>query len=182
MSQYPKPDNPIGTHAGVTRQRSPALLIGVVVGVLVLIGAAVLVIMMMSGKQDSPAATQPAAETKPTPVIPKGPAIAVDATEMLNLFRDDPAAADILYKAKILDVTGVVSAKLDSNFAGERAIALEGGVQRFAGVRCVLPEANHFQLGEVEQGQTVTIRGRCEGLVSDVILRDSAVLPKGSGG
>jgi len=160
------------------RTQSPALLVGLVIGVLVLVGAGVTVFMMTRDRQQPAPASQPASETKPTPVVLEGPAIVVSASEMLNLFRDKPVDAETKYKGQIVDVTGVVSAKLESNFAGERGFALEGGVQRFAGVRCVLPEANYFQMQEVQSGETVTIRGRCEGLVSDVILRDCAVLKK----
>ena len=163
--------------APASRPKSPALLIAVAIGVLVIAGAGV-TWMMMLNKPAAPAATQPAAPAKQVAVVLDGPAVEADANDMINLYKEKLEEAEAKYNGKIVDVTGSISAKLDSNFDGTRAIALEGGIQRFAGVRCVLKEANYFQLGDVERGESVTIRGRCEGLTSDVILRDCAVIKK----
>ncbi|QOV88732.1 OB-fold protein [Humisphaera borealis] len=158
------------------RPKSSALLIGVAIGVLVIAGAGVIWMMMLN--KPAPVATQPSEPAKPVAVVLDGPAIEADATALINLFKDKQEEAEAKYNGKVVDVTGSISAKLDGNLDGTRAIALEGGVQRFAGVRCVLKEANYFQLADLERGETVTIRGRCEGLTTDVVLRDCAVIRK----
>ena len=160
------------------RPKSSAMLIAVAIAVLVIAGAGVIWMMMLNKPAAAPAATQPTGPAKPVAVVLEGPAIEANASDLINLYKEKPEEADTKFNGKTVDVTGSISAKLDSNFDGTRAIALEGGVQRFAGVRCVLKEANYFQMADVERGETVTIRGRCEGLTSDVVLRDCAVLKK----
>lgn len=158
-----------------SRPKSNAVVIAVALGVLVIAGAGV-IWMMMSGNKSEPSATQPAEPPKPVAVLLPGPDVASPANDLLNLYKDKQSEAEGRFNGKIVDVTGTVSAKIDGTLDGSRAIALEGGVQRFAGVRCVLNPANYFQLGEIEVGQEITIRGRCEGLTTDVVLRDCGVV------
>ena len=160
------------------KRTSPAAMAAVIVGAVVLAGGIVAAVLLFGGRKDQPSATQPA-DAKPAPVVLPGPAIEASATDMLVMFKDKQAEAEEKYKGRVVDVTGSVFQKGD-NLAGERAITLEGGTQsKFAGVRCVFPPANYFQLDEVERGENVTIRGRFDALVSDVVLRDCAVLKRG---
>lgn len=160
------------------RPKSQAVMIGVILGVLVIAGAAVTVVMMMKKDDPAPAATQPAAASKPVAVILPAADLTAAAADIISLFKDKQTEAEAKYIGKVIDVTGSISAKIEGSLDGTRSIALEGGVERFAGVRCVLNEANYFQLAEVDRGDTVTIRGRCEGLTTDVVLRDCAVVKK----
>ena len=159
-----------------TGKTSPALVIGIVLGMVLLAGAVMFALVKFVGPGGQPATTQPV-NAEPKAVVLPDPAIPTTAAAMLVMFKDDEDAAGAKYKGKVVDVAGTVLAK-GTNLAGERAVTLEGGAQaRFAGVRCVFPAANYFQWDNVEVGQTVKIRGRCEGLVSDVVLRECAVLP-----
>jgi hypothetical protein len=124
-----------------------------------------------------PAASQPAAAPQQAAVVLEGPAIEIGGKELRDYFHEKPDEAASQYSGKVMDVTGVVSGTTE-NITGEKAIALEGGVEGFAGVRCVMPTANLFQWHEVKVGETVTIRGRCDGKVTDVVLHDCAVIQK----
>ena len=162
--------------AGRAGRTSPALVVGLVLGMVLLAGAVMLALVKFVGTEPQPAATRPA-DAGPRAVVLAGPAIATTAADMRALFKERPADAEAKYTGKVVDVDGTVFAK-GTDLAGERAVTLEGGGQaRFAGVRCVFPNTNYFQWDQVEVGQAVRVRGRCDGLVSDVVLRDCAVLP-----
>ena len=161
--------------AARTGKTSPALVVGIILGMIVLAGGVMWALLKFAGPAAQPAATQPS-EAGPTAVVLDPPAIEASALDLLVLYKDKQAEAKGKYDGKVVDVTGAVFEE-GTDLAGERAINLEGGRQaKFAGVRCVFPAANYFQLAEIEKGQTVTIRGRCQGRVSDVVLRDCAVL------
>lgn len=156
--------------------RSPAGLLGLAIAAVVLV--ATVAALVVFGRRRPPSTVERPA-TVPVAVVLSGPAVEASAADMLVRFKDEPAEAERLYKGRVVDVTGTVFQK-NVNLAGEQALTLEGGSQaRFGGVRCVFPAANHFQLNGVAIGEHVAIRGRCEGLVSDVVLRDCAVLKSG---
>lgn len=107
------------------------------------------------------------AETQPATQTPTAPATEPTSRPLPTL---DPG-----YRGKVIDVTGRVYAKGDSELVGIY-IALGGGVERTRGVHCTLAPENAGQVGSIQKGQTVLIRGRCVNLAKDIELEDCAVL------
>lgn len=154
------------------------ILLGILAAVLVAGGITAFFMLRDDEKPAAPPApaTQPAPTPKRTPVSLPGPTTAVSASELLKAYNDDPNKADELYKGKVLDVTGtVLAAKRD--VLEKSFVALEGGTDRIRGVRCILSPENDWQVETTERFQTVTVRGRCQGILGDVVLHESAVMP-----
>lgn len=149
---------------------------------LILVGIAILVtggivgmILMNRGTTVEVSPATAPVPPKQNPVVLPGPAIAISAPELVTAYSSDPAVGDTKFKGKTVDVTGVVfSKKLD--VTGEYFIAMEGGSEGFLGIRCYLHESNRFQFDEVETGQTLVVRGICDGVMTHVVLRSAAVI------
>jgi hypothetical protein len=170
---------------GAAQRRSPAVLVTLIAGVVVLvaggIGAAILLSRGTTPKAPDPspqqAATAPPAEPTLRPAKFKLPAadLLASADEMVEAYTADEAAGTAKYKGKVIDVTGAVFGKPEDAFGG-RIIALGGGAEKFRGVRCQLHKDNAGQFDDVDKGENVTIRGRCDDLSTDIVLKDCAVL------
>lgn len=109
----------------------------------------------------------------------KARTVVLPAAQLLQEFRDDPAAADRRYKGKYLQVSGVMertgNGKYDSTFlilhAGDEAVTVK--------VECFFDDADEIEeaaVGRLEKGQNVTVRGEYDGRVSHVQLRECALV------
>lgn len=95
--------------------------------------------------------------------------IVVDAAELVGEYRKDEAAADRRFLDKVLQVTGTVeSSETDSD--GQTVITLSVA-DTLSDVRCTLQND-----AVAEPGQAVTLKGRCTGFLSDVILIDCFII------
>ena len=88
------------------------------------------------------------------------PAYRLTAEELGKQYRDDPARADVLYKGKVLAVTGIcqgIRSALDTPH-----VTLAAGEGRDA-IECDLGKDQQAALALVKPGQTVTVTGVCDG-------------------
>jgi hypothetical protein len=99
------------------------------------------------------------------------PEIAVHATQLLADYKANEVAADERYKGKVIQVTGYVDSIgkdiLDSMYVTLKA----GGRYEFASVQCFFPKKDKDQLSQLRKGQAVTITGRCQGKMMNVLLK-----------
>lgn len=114
-----------------------------------------------------------------TPVSPSDPiAASVPATDLVQEFKDNEPAADVKYKGKVIEVTGRV--KQVSDFGGVSDISVELDGVNLASVDCTFSSTQRAAVSGLTTGSTVTVRGRCAGLVVfDVALNDCIVMPAG---
>lgn len=83
------------------------------------------------------------------------------ATDLVQKFSDDEAAAEVEFLDKTIEVSGIVKEKNDSG------IILEG-VDDMTGVLCEFE--NPADLSAINVKQNITVKGICTGKLLDVVL------------
>lgn len=92
--------------------------------------------------------------------------IKVDATTLIEEYNNNEVAADAKYKGKEVEVTGEVD-RISSTF-GKSSVTLGG----LMGVTCYFSKAHEADIGALSKGQTVAIRGRVDGMMMGVNVKD----------
>jgi len=92
----------------------------------------------------------------------------LSATDLYSAFDSDETAAMASYAGKILEVTGAIAA-MNTSEEGDINIDLEGG-GLLGGIRCRLDPAETGSAAALSPGQTITLRGQCDGKLMDVEL------------
>jgi len=93
--------------------------------------------------------------------------INVNAKQLSNSFLDDENASNILYKGKIIEVTGIVK---EVSFLNNRNTLILQGMNKQSGVICDMESTDHIALQKIKEGEFVKIKGICKGFLKDVIL------------
>ncbi len=88
------------------------------------------------------------------------------SNELFDTFENDEATAMSLYENKVIEVTGTVFAIQKTDSLSSVTLVAENAM--IGGVNCSF---NHAQIDVIE-GQEVTIKGRCQGYLTDVILNN----------
>jgi hypothetical protein len=90
----------------------------------------------------------------------------ISADELFDAFNEDETEALRKYENKVIAVSGKVDRiKLDS---GRANVILHAENAMAGGINCSFKEA----LKGIEKGDQVTIKGRCQGFLMDVILNN----------
>ena len=101
--------------------------------------------------------------------------ITVSAKDLYAAYARDEAAADAKYKGRRLEVTGEVIISRVVVLIDQYCIVLNGEIDpTFTswGIQCLFNKTSDTRLYEAEKHRIVTVRGRCDGLQQDVVLRD----------
>ena len=115
-------------------------------------------------------------QAKQTQVILAGPAIAVSATALDKEYDDNVVSADGKYKGKVLEVTGKVVRVAKEQF-GRLTVELDAA-EGNSSVDCEFSESSRDQLVGLAPGQTITIRGMCQGKVADSVTLEKCTVAK----
>jgi hypothetical protein len=95
-------------------------------------------------------------------------AVAVTAEELLRVYQSDSATANRQYLDKWIAVTGVVTSS-EVNQSGQNNIFFGSDEDPFApGISCAMREKSV----SVKAGDRITLKGRCTGMATDVIVAD----------
>jgi hypothetical protein len=98
---------------------------------------------------------------------------AVDVTDLYREYEMDEAAANRKYKGKELLISGAVR-YVDRDVAGTLFLTLRGN-DLFSSVQCYFNDESASKLASLRPGDVVEIRGRCTGLVINVLLKECAI-------
>lgn len=103
------------------------------------------------------------------------PEYKISAKNIFSEFSEDETKANLKYLGKIVELTGKVAAvKISDN---QTAIVLE---DESFGVSIYMDSAfcstNHQILTAISPEQTVTIRGQCDGILSDVVVSRAVII------
>ena len=91
----------------------------------------------------------------------------LEANDLFDAFDQDEASAMSQYENKVIEVSGkVVSVK--NTDEGQANVILEAVNAMAGGVNCSF---NH-PVEDLTKGELVTIRGRCQGFLMDVVLNN----------
>jgi hypothetical protein len=97
-----------------------------------------------------------------------GAVVRVTAAQFYKAYDDDEDRADLTYKNKVIEVTGTFH---EVDFTGDEfTIMLRAGQEEFETVDCNFAKdpGVRERLAQLKPGQTVTIRGKCLGGISDL--------------
>ena len=138
----------------------------------VILGVIGALLPKMSGRGGASATTRGDAG----PSAPSETVLQVQAFERLQAYDSNEIAADQRYKGKILQVTGgVTSVKkdiLDNIF-----VTIGTGRQfEIREVQCFFSEEWASKAASLQKGRRITIRGKCDGLMMNVLLKDCEII------
>ena len=104
--------------------------------------------------------------------IQAAPAIEVTAAQLCEDYKANEIAADEKYKGKILQVTGKVDS-IAKDILDSIYVTLKSG-KRFdlMSVQAFFPDSVTAQAAALSKGQKVTVKGRCEGKLMNIIIKD----------
>jgi hypothetical protein len=96
-------------------------------------------------------------------------AITVSARQLYADYEANGVAADAKYKGKVLQVTGVVNT-IDRDIMDKIYVTLKGN-QYFGDIQCFFAESHIGTASQLSKGQTITVKGKCDGKLMNVMLK-----------
>lgn len=141
--------------------------VGIGIGGLIVL-LIIIAIVSPSGEEETvtPAAPTVTATPAPTPEI-----IRVTAQELYSAYEANEVAADAKYKGKVIEVSGVVDT-IGKDFLGTPYVTLtSGGRYEVWGVQCMFSNKDEPQLAQLSKGETVAVRGKCDGYLVNVLIK-----------
>ncbi len=102
------------------------------------------------------------------------PDFVIDVSSLVNEFSQDENAATAKYVDKVLEVTGPILA-IEPTSDSSLNVTLSAENQ-MAGVSCSFKNAADPSLQNINESETVTIRGVCSGMLMDIQLNNCAIV------
>lgn len=93
--------------------------------------------------------------------------VTISANELLTAFQTDETNANTKYNDKVVEVSGEVQETTNSE--GKTIVRLNAG-DSMAGVTCELDDKATHKRTDFKQGEQVTFKCTCSGLLMDVVL------------
>jgi hypothetical protein len=104
------------------------------------------------------------------------PAIKTSAIQLVNDYKANEVAADQTYKGKIVEVSGVIES-VAKDIMDTMYVSLHGGAEfEFRGVQCYFASKNTARLARLSKGLPITIKGQCDGLMGNVLLKNCIIV------
>ena len=105
----------------------------------------------------------------------EGPAVSITADQLFNAYKANEVAADEKFKDKVLLVSGTID-NIGKDITDTPYVVLKaGGDFSFGGVQCMFDDKAKGQLANLQKGQKVQIKGKCNGKMGNVLLRGSVL-------
>ncbi len=99
---------------------------------------------------------------------------ALDATDLYREYETDETAANRKYKGKVLLISGAVR-YVHRDVAGTLYLTLRGN-DLLGSVQCYFGDEHGSKLVHLGPGDIVEVRGRCTGLVINVLLKECTIV------
>lgn len=93
--------------------------------------------------------------------------IKISAVELFDSYMNNESKADSIYTGQLIEVFGKV--RSISAEGSNKSLMLETNDMLF-GIDCAIDSTHHDKLKSLTEGQDVTIRGECSGILSDVVM------------
>ena len=106
--------------------------------------------------------------------VKSGPATNITASSLVAAYKANEVQADSKYKGETLEVSGVVKS-ISKDILDSAYITLSGG-DPVRSVQCYFQASEQSKLGSLNKGQSLTVRGRCEGVMMNVQLKDCVIV------
>ena len=112
-------------------------------------------------------------QTTEIEIASETPAIEVSAKQLYADYEANGVAADEKYKGKVLRVTGRVNS-IDRDIMDEIYVTLQGD-EYFGDVQCFFAESHVKEAVQLSKGQTISVKGKCDGKMMNVLLRGCTI-------
>lgn len=96
------------------------------------------------------------------------PAIEVSPQQLYSDYEANEVAADLKYKDKVLIVTGKVNT-IGKDIMDAIYVTINTG-EMFGAVQCSFSDNHTNEAAGLKKGQTVTIKGKCDGKMMNILL------------
>ncbi len=97
----------------------------------------------------------------------------IDVDQMDKLYRENMVGTHTRLTGKTLAVTGVVAKVFIRDHIDVRYIVLAGSQKKMLwSVRCSFEKESMSQMGRLNEGQTVTVRGKYDGYGKNILFKD----------
>jgi hypothetical protein len=97
------------------------------------------------------------------------PEATLQASELFRAYENNEVSADALYKGKIILVSGLVN-DIGKDIIGDPYVTLSTGNSIWT-VQCMFSSKQEGELAALRKGQSVSIKGECNGKLINVLLR-----------
>lgn len=102
--------------------------------------------------------------------------VKINAWQLLSEYKSNEVAADQKYKGKILEVSGIVG-DIKKDILDDLYVTLgSGGRFEMQQVRCSFQKKYTERLASLRKHSRLTVRGRCKGLMMNVMLEDCIIV------
>ena len=100
----------------------------------------------------------------------------VSAMALVDDYKNNEVAADEKYKGKTLKVNGFIG-DIKKDITDTMYVILQsGGDYELRNVQCFFADSEKEKLTQLSKGQVITVEGRCDGLMMNVLLRDCVIV------
>lgn len=103
------------------------------------------------------------------------PAFTMDAHLLVSEYDSNEKTANSKYLGKVIEVQGVVAEKMKDQ-KGNYNVTLQG--PDISGIGCEFEPAAQNYVMQIKEGQKVTIKGVCTGVLMDVVMVDCCIIPE----
>ncbi len=101
---------------------------------------------------------------------------AVSATDLINAFDQNELRAEAHFEDKTLAITGRVG-DIATDLFGTPYVTLESGDDfQFRSVQCFFSRSDKSLLASLNPGQRISFRGRVDGLMMNVLVKDCSIV------
>ena len=106
-------------------------------------------------------------------IVSVEPEIEVEASTLYSDYEANGVSADQKYKGKVLRVTGRVN-NIDRDIMDIIYVTLKGD-EIFGDIQCFFAEDHVNQAAQLSKGQQITVKGKCEGKLMNVMLKGCVI-------
>lgn len=100
------------------------------------------------------------------------PALSVTAETLMADYTANEIAADGRYKGKVLRISGTVNGIAKDLLDTMYVTLSAGGPYSILNVQCYFPKGATARLAALKKGAQITVKGRCEGKMGNVLVKN----------
>lgn len=108
-----------------------------------------------------------------TPFPRARPPVSVSAKKLASEYKANEIAADQKYKDRVASISGTVESIGKDILATPYVVLTGAGF--FPAVQCFFSDADQGTLARLRKGQSITIRGRIDGEMGNVLVKECSV-------
>ena len=103
------------------------------------------------------------------------PEITISAQQLVSAYEANEIAADEKYNGKVIQVSGVVE-EIGKDIMDSIYVTLTSGDDSvWSSVHCSFADSHKSAAAGLSKGQSVTIKGKCDGLMMNVLIIGSSL-------